>query len=230
MNRKMVVALVLLLALLGAGAIALYYYYQGVYYAITDDARVAAPTVTVTPEIPGKIISWSVREGDKVREGQVLGRQDLGSVMSAGAVNPQALASASPVLAEKAEIRAPIGGQVIHSRVVGEMAALGLPLAIIADTGDLHISANTKENQIARVRPGQELEVWLDAYPRRVFRGRVTSISGATASVFSLLPSQNATGTCTKVTQVVPVRIDLLEAQDVELMPGMNAKVKIHLR
>ncbi|QGP91664.1 p-hydroxybenzoic acid efflux pump subunit AaeA [Neomoorella glycerini] len=231
MKRRMIITVVLLLALAGAGGIAYYYHYQAVNYASTDDARVAADTVTVSPEIPGKLLAWLVQEGDMVKAGQVLGRQDLGAALTSSAVSPQALGSTAGVLAQKAEITAPVGGQVIQSRAVaGEMVAPGTPLAVIADTAHLYISANIKETVIEKVKPGQVVDIKIDAYPGRTFSGRVASISGATTSVFSLLPAQNASGNYTKVTQVVPVKIQLLDAGDVKLMPGMNATVRIHIR
>ncbi|MDN5344626.1 MAG: hypothetical protein PWQ18_737 [Clostridia bacterium] len=231
MRRRYVVILVLVLALAGAGGIAFYYHYQGVNFASTDDARVAADMVTVSPEIPGKLLEWLVQEGDLVKAGQVLGRQDLGSALTSGTVNPQAMGAAAGVMAQKAEIKAPIDGQVIQSKAVaGEMAAPGMPLAIIADTGHAYISANIKETVIGKVRPGQVVDVQIDAYPGRTFSGRVAGIGRATTSVFSLLPAQNASGNFTKVTQVIPVKIQLLDAGDVKLMPGMNATVRVHIK
>ncbi|MEW8958827.1 MAG: efflux RND transporter periplasmic adaptor subunit [Moorella sp. (in: firmicutes)] len=231
MSRKLIILLVLVLALAGAGAIAFYYYYENVNYASTDDARVAADTVTVTPEIAGKLLEWRVKEGDEVKAGQVLGRLDLEAALTSGAVNPQALGATGGVMAGKAEIEAPINGQVLQSKaVVGQMAAPGTALAIIADTNNLYISANIKETVISRVKAGQAVDVRIDAYPGRVFSGRVTSVGRATTSVFSLLPAQNASGNYTKVTQVIPVKIQLVDAGDVQLMPGMNATVRIHLR
>jgi len=229
--RRLIVILVIVLALAGAGGIAYYYYYEGVHFAKTDDARVAADTVTVTPEIPGKLIAWLVQEGDLVKAGQVLGRQDLGAALTSSAVNPQAMGAAAGVMAQKAEIKAPIDGQVIQSRaIVGQMATPGMPLAIIADAEHLYISANIKETDIEKVKPGQAVEVSLDAFPDRQFTGRVASIGRATTAVFSLLPAQNASGNYTKVTQVIPVKIQLVDANDVRLMPGMNATVRIHLK
>ncbi|MBC7324246.1 MAG: HlyD family secretion protein [Moorella sp. (in: Bacteria)] len=231
MPRRLIVILVIVLALIGAGGIAYYYYYEGAHFVRTDDARVAADTVTVTPEIPGKLIAWLVQEGDLVKAGQVLGRQDLGASLTSSAVNPQAMGAVAGVMAQKAEIKAPIDGQVIQSKaVVGQMATPGMTLAIIADAEHLYISANIKETVIEKVKPGQVVEVSFDAFPDRRFSGRVASIGRATTAVFSLLPAQNASGNYTKVTQVIPVKIQLVDTKDVKLMPGMNATVRIHLK
>lgn len=231
MPRKRVVVLVLVLALVGAGAIAFYYYYEGTNYVTTDDARVAADMVTVSPEIPGRLLEWRVQEGDEVKAGEVLGRQDLASSLTSGAVNVQGLVATAGLMAQKAEIRAPIDGRVIQSKAVpGQMASPGTALAIIADTKHLYVSANIKETAIRKVKVGQLVDVRIDAYPGRVFSGRVVSIGWATASVFSLLPAQNATGNYTKVTQVIPVKIQLADVEGVELAPGMSASVRVHLR
>lgn len=231
MPRRMIIALVLIMALVGACGIALYYHYMGTYYVTTEDARVAADTATVTPEISGKLLEWNVEEGDLVKAGQVLGRQDLSSVMTSSAVSPQTMGAVAGVMAEKAVIKAPISGQVIQSKaVVGQMVAPGTQIAVIADTDNLYISANIKETVIERVRPGQLVDVSIDAYPGRKFTGRVVSVGRATTSTFSLLPSQNTSGNFTKVTQVVPVKIQIEDAGNADLMVGMSVKVRIHIR
>jgi multidrug resistance efflux pump len=229
-----VITIAIAAAVIGALGIIGYYWYEGAHYVSTDDARVAADTVTVTPEISGRLIDWRVREGDSVKAGDVLGRQDLSSAllsgMLLGAVNPNSEGSLSQVVADKSEIRSPIAGQVIQSSaVVGEMAVSGMSLAVIADTGNLYISANIKEGALRNVHPGEIVDVHIDAYPGHEFRGRVYELGRATASTFSLLPAQNNTGNYTKVTQVIPVKIRLLDTGNAQLMVGMNATVKIHI-
>ena len=98
----------------------------------------------------------------------VLGRQDLGAALTSGALNPQTMGSVAGVAAEKAVLKAPIAGQIIlSSAVVGELAAPGMSLAMIADTDNLYVSANIKEGDIARVKIGEPVDVTVDA-----FRGR----------------------------------------------------------
>ncbi len=231
MRRRYIVALALLLILAGAGAIVFYYHYQSVHYVTTDDARVAADMVNVVPEVTGKLVEWQVKEGDKVEAGEVLGRQDLSTVLSSGAVNPQSLGPVAGVMAEKALIKAPIRGEVIQSRaVVGQMASPTTLLAVIADLENAYVSANIKEKAIEKVKVGQFVEVKIDAYPGRTFSGRVESIGRATTSAFSLLPTQNTGGNYTKVTQVVPVKIRLVANPGLQLLPGMNVTVKIHVK
>jgi membrane fusion protein (multidrug efflux system) len=76
---------------------------------------------------------------------------------------------------------------------------------------------------------GQEASVEADAYPGRVFHGKIHSFSAATGAKFSLLPPDNATGNFVKVTQRVPVKIllDTRAMADRLLVPGMNVKVSI---
>ncbi|SMB89850.1 Biotin-lipoyl like [Thermanaeromonas toyohensis ToBE] len=230
-KRVKVVFLVLILSLIGAGAIVGYYYYEWRNFVTTEDARVAADMVTVTPEVPGRLVQWNVKESDKVKAGQLLGRQDLEPSLTSTATGPQALAGAAGVMASKAEIRSPISGEIIQSKaVVGSLVSPGTPLAVVADTEHAYISANIKETEINRVKVGQKVEVRIDAYPGRVFSGRVASIGRATTSVFSLLPSQNSSGNYIKVTQVIPVKITLIDAGDIKLFPGMSSTVKIHVR
>ena len=89
------------------------------------------------------------------------------------------------------------------------------------------VEAEFKENQLEYMRPGQEAEVKIDAYPDRRFRARVSSISPGTGSAFSLLPAENATGNWVKVTQRVPVRVDFVGAPGVSLASGLSANVKV---
>lgn len=231
MSRKTVIIIVIAIAIAAGAGIVGYYWYQGSRYVATDDARVASNVVSVSPEILGKVLEWRVKEGDTVQKDDILGRQDLGAALTSGALNPQAMGSVAGVVAEKAVIKAPISGQVILSTaVVGEMAAPGISLAVIADTDGLYISANIKEGDIARVKIGQPVDVWIDAFHGRRFHGRVQTIGRATASTFSLLPSQSGGGNYTKVIQVVPIKVSIMDQGDARIMVGMNAYVKIHAR
>lgn len=229
-SRRKIIFSVLGVTVIALLSIVGYYWYEGSKYVKTDDARVASNVVSVTPEIPGKLLEWNVKEGDTVIAGDVLGRQDLGSALTSGALNPQGLGAVAGVFAEKAAIRAPISGQVIRSTaVVGQMAAPGVSLAIIGDTEGLYISANIKEGSIARVKVGQRVDLSIDAFPGRQFQGRVDSLGRATASTFSLLPSTGGGGNYTKVVQVIPIKIAIMDRGDARLMIGMNATIRIHL-
>lgn len=230
LRRRFVVFAVLALMVLGAAGIVFYYVYEGSHFVNTDNARVAANTAQVTPQIPGRILDWSVGVGSVVQAGQIIGRLDTDTVAQSNAVNLNSLSQVAPLTASRALVRAPISGRIIQSNaLVGQLVSAGQSLAVVADTSSAYISANVKETQIGRVKLGQRVTVRLDASGRS-FQGRVQEIGQATASTFSILPNSNAdTGNFTKVVQVVPVKIYPVEKPPVELLPGMSASVKITL-
>ena len=107
--------------------------------------------------------------------------------------------------------------------------AAGQTLLKVADDRKTWIVANFKETQMADMRVGQPVEVNVDAYPDKTFKGRVESVSPATGARFSMLPPDNATGNFVKVTQRVPVRIAFAEAADAAtpLRAGMSVSVLV---
>jgi membrane fusion protein (multidrug efflux system) len=86
------------------------------------------------------------------------------------------------------------------------------------------VVANFKETQLRNMRPGQPVDISVDAYPSLKLRGRVDSIQAGSGAAFSLLPPENATGNYVKVVQRVPVKIVLDERQELQrvLGPGMS--------
>ena len=91
------------------------------------------------------------------------------------------------------------------------------------------IEANIKETQIRKLAVGQPVEVRVDAYPREVFSGRVQTIGSATTGSFALLPNPNPSGNFTKITQRLPVRIEIEQTGE-RLAPGMMVEVHIDVR
>jgi membrane fusion protein (multidrug efflux system) len=114
---------------------------------------------------------------------------------------------------EHTEIKAPVGGFVTRKNVnAGQVVAPGQPLMSLVSLDDLWITANYKETDLTRVRPGQPVTFEVDVYPGVEFRGEVESIMAGTGSAFSLLPAENATGNYIKVVQRIPVRIRIVDA------------------
>ena len=113
----------------------------------------------------------------------------------------------------------------------GQLVQAGQPLLAIVDDGQPWVVANFKETQLGELHAGQQVDLEVDAYPGRVFRGRVDSLSGATGAKFALLPPDNATGNFVKVVQRVPVKIVLDGAPDRErpLRAGMSVVATVAL-
>lgn len=130
-------------------------------------------------------------------------------------------------------VRAPIDG-VIGNRAmqVGDYVQTGTRLAAIVPLDDVYIDANFKETQLSRLKPGQPVNVSVDALPEHDLKGTVSSVSPASGSVFSLLPPDNATGNFTKIVQRLPVRIRLPAAVTDErvLRPGMSVVVSVNTK
>jgi membrane fusion protein, multidrug efflux system len=127
------------------------------------------------------------------------------------------------------KITAPMDGVVTRKTVeMGQTIQPGQGLLTLIPLHQVWVTANFKETQLTKVRPGQEAEVKVDM-GGLVLRGHVDSISGSTGSRMSLLPPENAVGNFVKVVQRIPVKIkiDEAEAQKATLRPGMNVEATI---
>ena len=111
----------------------------------------------------------------------------------------------------------------------GTMVIPMLSMANIVSGQGYWIEANFKETQLDKLRVGQRADIELDAVPGRTLKGHVIGINAGTGSQFSLLPAQNATGNWVKVTQRVPVRIQIDEKLDRPLVAGWSAHVTVHV-
>jgi len=132
-------------------------------------------------------------------------------------------------------LTAPVSGQVVNRQVnVGSYVAPGTNLmAIVPDR--IWITANFKETQLGRMRPGMPVSITVDAYPDLEFKGVVDSIQRGAGQAFAVLPPQNATGNYVKVVQRVPVRIefDLRRGPDPRrwaIGPGMSVIPTVKVR
>jgi membrane fusion protein (multidrug efflux system) len=130
------------------------------------------------------------------------------------------------------KIISPVAG-VVSKRTadVGEHVSKGQRLITFADLGDLWVTANFKEGQLKNMRAGQLVTISVDAYDQN-FDGYVEAMPGATGSVTSLLPPENATGNYVKVVQRLPVRIRFKPGQQGldRLRPGMSVVPKVWLK
>ncbi len=166
------------------------------------------------------------------------------SVTQARARAGEAQAAKSQASLDQAELNlgytkivAPVDG-VVGSRnaQVGQNVQVGQELLSVVPLKDIWVTANFKETQLEHMRSGQSVEIKVDALGGQKFRGKVTSIGGATGAKFSLLPPENATGNYVKVVQRVPVRIDFEDRessgfnQDGRLRPGLSVVPDVRVR
>jgi membrane fusion protein (multidrug efflux system) len=120
-------------------------------------------------------------------------------------------------------VQAAQSGRVVKlSGAKGTFAIAGQSLMMFVPD-EVWITANYKETQLADMRPGQPVEIRIDAYPGRKLRGHVDSVQPGSGTAFSLLPAENATGNFVKVVQRVPVKIVVDDwPSDVSVGPGMS--------
>jgi membrane fusion protein, multidrug efflux system len=129
------------------------------------------------------------------------------------------------------KILAPVSGIVMKRFAqVGARVTAGQQLLTISEVGDLWVTANFKETQLLYMRPGQHATIHVDSLDRD-FTGSLDTIGGATGSIASTLPAENATGNYVKVVQRIPVRIKLDPNQDGldMLRPGMSVEPEVHV-
>jgi membrane fusion protein (multidrug efflux system) len=127
-------------------------------------------------------------------------------------------------------ITAPIAGRVTQlTATKGNYAAVGQALMMFVPR-EVWVTANFKETQLTGVRPGAPVDISIDAYPNRTFKGHVDSIQAGSGTAFSLLPAENATGNYVKIVQRVPVKIVFDQPPDVLLGPGMSVVPSVKLR
>ncbi|PWE13261.1 HlyD family secretion protein [Alcaligenes faecalis] len=127
-------------------------------------------------------------------------------------------------------IEAPFDGVLNKRHVqVGSLLNQGTQIVSIVPLEQAYVIANYKETQLARVQPGQPVELSVDGLPGGNWRGRVVEIAPMSGAESSLLPADNASGNFTKVVQRIPVRIELEpgQAQLERLRPGMSAQARI---
>jgi len=128
-------------------------------------------------------------------------------------------------------ITAPVTGIVGKKTVeLGQNITPGQQMMAVVPLNDIWVTANFKETQLVRMKPGQRVQVKVDAFDR-TYTGKIVAVGGASGSRFSVIPPENATGNYVKVVQRIPVRINLDPGQnsDNRLRPGMSVDPKVYL-
>jgi membrane fusion protein (multidrug efflux system) len=131
-------------------------------------------------------------------------------------------------------INAPVEGRIGRRSVeVGQRVEVGQALMSIVQPNPW-ITANFKETQLNKMKIGRQVEIRIDAFPGKVFKGKVDSFSPASGAKFSVLPPDNATGNFTKVVQRIPVKVvfdkDSLGLYASRISPGMSCETTVILR
>ena len=131
------------------------------------------------------------------------------------------------------KIYAPQNGTVSNRRVEkGMYVQVGTPLFVVVPD-DVWVVANYKENQLRHMKPGQEVQIKIDTYPDKVFKGKVDSIQRSSGAKSSMFPPENAVGSFVKIVQRIPVKIVFTEKIDPEeynIVPGMSVVPKVRIR
>lgn len=134
---------------------------------------------------------------------------------------------------EYTEIKAPIDGTVSNKKVeVGMMVQPGSPLFVIVPH-NVWVVANYKETQLTKMKIGQEVDIKVDTYPNKVFKGKVESIQRSSGAKASLFPPENAVGSFVKIVQRIPVKIVFTEdinPDEYSIIPGMSVVPKVKIR
>jgi multidrug resistance efflux pump len=212
-RRMIIINVITLIVLVGGGFAGYYYYNQSTSYLKTDNAKIDGKVVPIASPVAGKLTNWTAEVGKSYSAGD-----KVGSVTSnAGAA------------AQEVDITVPTNATLVQSNATQDSyIAPGTPLAYAYNMSDLWVTANIKETDIDDIQKGQEVDVYVDAYPNTTLTGKVEQIGLTTANTFSMLPSSNATANYTKVTQVIPVKISLDHSKSLNIVPGMNVTVRIH--
>ena len=198
------IALVVVIAAITGG----YFVLRDMNLLPTDNVKVTASLHAITPSGAGKLRRLMVKKGDVVKKDQILALSE-----------------------NTGYLKSPVDGAVVECDVAeGQTVGPSTVIAVVADTRDIYIQANVEETAIRRVRAGQAVRVTLDAYPGQAFSGVVREIDSITQSAISgNAMSYSTSGTYTKVTQTIPVKIDLAGGIDLSGLIGTNATVSIQV-
>jgi multidrug resistance efflux pump len=212
-STRIALLVVLVVAVLIAAGITATYFINSRNYVTTDNAQIDGDKISINAPTSGTLIDWRATQGTEVHKDEVVGRIKI----QGGFVQPQQ------------SIRAPGDATVVvDNGVEGAFVPAGTQLAVAYNYSRIFVTARVDETDIDSVRPGQQVDISVDAYPDATITGTVSEIQGGAAGVFSLFPQANTSGNFQKVTQVIPVKIAISNPGNVALVPGMNVYVKIH--
>lgn len=140
---------------------------------------------------------------------------------------------AAELALEYTDIIAPIDGTVSNKKVeVGMMVQPGSPLFVIVPN-NVWVVANFKETQLEHMKKGQPVDIKIDTYGNKVFKGEVDSIQRSSGAKASLFPPENAVGSFVKIVQRIPVKItftEKIDQKEYSIIPGMSVVPKVKVK
>jgi membrane fusion protein (multidrug efflux system) len=169
----------------------------------------------------------------ELQQRQVVVLQGQRAQREADILAAQAALDTAKISLSYTRIVAPNDGTVGQRMVQpGSLLNPGAGVANFVPNAQAYVIANYKETQLARVAPGQPVQVEIDSFPGQVLKGHVSRLAPSSGSTFSTVPADNATGNFTKVTQRIPMRIDLEPHQALasRLRAGMSVTARIDTR
>ena len=205
--------IITIVALVIIGVVGFYFYHNATSYVTTDNAKVDGNQIKIASPASGQIKSFDAKQGDKLKKGDTVA---------------EVTAQGQDGQTQDQKIKMPQDGTIAKTDgMEGSIAQAGSPIAYAYNLDDLYITANVDEKDISDVEKGNDVDVDIDGQKASI-KGKVEEVGQATAASFSLMPSSNSDGNYTKVSQVVPVKISLDSNPSKNVVPGMNAEVKIH--
>jgi multidrug resistance efflux pump len=212
-GTRIALFLILGIAVLAGGGITAWYFIDAQNYVTTDNAQIDGDKISINAPTSGTVIDWRATQGAQLQQDHVVGRIRLQGAF----VQPEM------------PVRAPADGTVaVNNAVEGTYVTAGTELAVAYDFAKIFVTARVDETEIDDVRAGQLVDIDVDAFPGHAFRGTVREVQGGAAGVFSIFPESNTSGNFQKVTQVIPVKINIENPEGFAIVPGMNVTVKIH--
>lgn len=182
-------------------------------------------------EFENQIISYI--DFDKIEKDYLYASANY-KVSEANLANGQAKLGVVEELLRHTKVYAPRDGAISKRWVVaGDVVQIGQPLFNLTDYKNVWVTANLEETKVQHLKPGDKVDIHVDAYPDEKFTGSLFVVRASAASQFSLIPPDNATGNFTKVVQRVPIKIflDRPETNDpLYLYPGMSVEINVKVK
>jgi multidrug resistance efflux pump len=207
-SKKRIFGVLILILLIG-GIYVTYSIWEDANYFVTENAKVNTKLASIVATAPGKLIEYNVEQGSMVKEDDIIGK-----------------------IENSAYLKSPITGQVVKSNVdLNQMITPQAVIAVVADIDDIYIAANIEETGITKIAKDQSVTVYLDAYPGKSFKGHVSQVDMITQNALNGNPmSFSTSGTYTKVTQLIPIRVKIDEYVKLDGIIGTNAKIKVKIK